>query len=244
MIEFELSYLIISLIAGFLTVLAPCILPLLPVIIGTSTTSKSLSRPIRIIVSLSVSIIVFTLLLKASSALIDIPPKFWTWASGLILLIFGMVTLFPGLWDRVSNKLSLNKGSNKLLAKGVQKDSSAGDILIGASLGPIFSSCSPTFATIVVTVLPASYITGLTYLIIYVIGLAIPLLLIAALGQKFSEKLGALSNPKGWFKRIIAIIFIVVGILIITGSDKRIEAWLIDQGIYDGIIELEDRLDN
>lgn len=244
MIEFELSYLLISLIAGFLTVLAPCILPLLPVIIGSSTTSKTLSRPIRIIISLSVSIIVFTLLLKASSALIDIPPKFWTWTSGLILLIYGVVTLFPQIWDKIAVKLKLNSGSNKLLAKGVQKDNGWGDILIGASLGPIFSSCSPTFATIVVAVLPASYLTGLVYLVTYVIGLAIPLLLIATLGQRFSEKLDALSDPKGKFKRIIAIIFIIVGVLIITGSDKKIEAWLIEQGLYDGIIQLEEQLDN
>ena len=70
-----MTLLIISSIAGILTVLAPCILPLLPVIVGRSITDSTLSkrRLFVVVVSLGLSIILFTLLLKVSTLFIDIP---------------------------------------------------------------------------------------------------------------------------------------------------------------------------
>lgn len=239
MVEFGLGFLLTSLLAGMLTILAPCVLPLLPVIIGSSTTSKRLAKPLRIILALGVSIFVFTLLLKASTLFIDIPDDFWKWLSGGILLGFGLLTLWPNIWQGLSAKLGLDQSSHKLLGKGLKANSPTGDILIGASLGPVFSSCSPTYGAIVATVLPVSYLTGLIYLVTYIMGLFIPLILIAIFGNKLASKLGALSNPKGWFKRILAIIFIVVGLAIITGFDKQVETWLVERGLYDGIVKLE-----
>ena len=244
MVEFSLAFLLTSAVAGLLTVLAPCILPLLPVVIGGSADSKRLARPLRIILALGLSIFVFSLLLKASTLLIDIPDSFWRWLSGGILLAFGLLSLLPNLWQRLSGSLKLDNSAHKLLAKGLKGRGAASDFLIGAALGPVFSSCSPTYAAIVATVLPASYLTGLIYLIAYIIGLAIPLLLIAFFGQKLASKLGVLSDPGGWFKRALAILFIVLGLLIITGVDKKIETYLVERGIYDGIVELELNLSN
>lgn len=244
MIEFELGYLLTSLVAGVLTVLAPCVLPLLPVIIGGSTTGKSIRKPLTIILSLSVSVIVFTLLLKASTVLIGIPDSFWMWLSGGILLIFGLFTLFPEIWEKLSELLGLGKGSNKLLGKGLTRGDLAGDIMIGAALGPVFSSCSPTYGAIVATVLPQNYATGLVYLLVYVVGLAIPLVALAIFGQKLSSRLSILSNPKGWFKQTIAVIFIVLGVFIITGTDKEIKTWMIERGLYDGLVEIENSVSN
>lgn len=241
--ELTLGFLVVSFVAGFLTVLAPCILPLLPVIIGSSTTGeKDFKKPLTIVASLSVSIVVFTLLLRASTIFIDIPDDFWKWLSGGILLIFGIVSVFPSLWENLSAKLNLNAKSNKLLGKGVQKGGTTGDIIIGAALGPVFTSCSITYAAIVAVSLPASFGVGLVYLLLYVVGLAIPLLMLAVFGQKLADKLAVLSDPHGKFKKFIGIIFIIIGIMIITGVDKEIEAWLIDQGLYDWQVELEENI--
>ena len=239
MTELTLGFLLTSFLAGSLTVLAPCILPLLPVVIAGSASSRKITRPLRIILALGASIFVFTLLLKASTSLINIPEAFWKWLSGGILLGFGILTLLPSLWQKLSGPLKLDKSSHKLLSRGLKQDTPLGDILIGVSLGPVFSSCSPTYSAIVVTVLPASYQTGLIYLSAYIIGLFIPLLLIAIFGQRLAGKLGMLSDPKGWFKRALAILFIVVGLAIISGADKQFETWLVERGIYDGIVELE-----
>src|ERR1700690_3519950 len=107
---------LISFVAGILTVLAPCVLPLLPVIVGGSLTTGSLRRAYTICLSLGGSVIVFTLLLKASTAFINVPQSFWEWFSGGVLILFGIVMLFPALWDNLGFVNLLNRSSNKALA--------------------------------------------------------------------------------------------------------------------------------
>ena len=225
--------LIISFIAGVLTVLAPCILPLLPVVVGASASGRSKSTPYVVVGSLSVSIILFTYLLKASTAFIMIPPEVWTYLSGGILILFGLFLLFPSLWEKMPGVSRLSSKSNLLVGKGYKKKSFWGDVLIGAGLGPVFSSCSPTYFIILASVLPASFLLGTAYLFAYTFGLALILLLIALLGQRFSDKLSRFSDSRGFLRRAIAVIFIFLGIAIATGYEKKLEVKILDSGYFD-----------
>ena len=93
---------LLSLVAGVLTVLAPCVLPFLPVIVGGSLGHGSRRRPYLIAASLVVSLLVFTLLLKASTAFLNIDPRVWAMGSGVLVILLGVAMLFPGLWARVA----------------------------------------------------------------------------------------------------------------------------------------------
>ena len=230
----------LSFLSGLLTVLAPCVLPVLPVIIGSSATSQDRSRPLIVTLSLVISIIAFTLLLKVSSLLIMVPEMFWMSASGGIILIFGLTMLFPQQWEVISIKLGFGSESQKLLAGASEKKSVLGSILIGAALGPVFASCSPTYLLILATVLPVNLLVGIVYLIAYGIGLAIVLGLIAYFGQRLVIKLGWLSNPYGLFKRIMGVLLILVGLSIVTGIEKSIEVAILDAGF--GVTTIETQL--
>jgi len=180
----SIGLIILSFVAGALTVLAPCILPLLPVIIGGSSLSteknetNSLSHAIVICVSLALSVLVFSLLLKASTLLLGIPQFAWQAVSGIIVILFGINLIFPMLWAKISIKLGIENKSNRFLGQSTKKKGIMRDILIGAALGPVFASCSPTYALIVATILPQSFINGLIYLAAYCLGLASVLLAI------------------------------------------------------------------
>jgi len=180
--------------------------------------------------SLAVSIVLFTLLLKASTILIDIPQSFWKGFSGGILVFFGFITLFPKVWDRITIFLGFNKKSHEGLQKAGQKKGLTGEILLGAALGPVFASCSPTFFVILATVLPAGFFVGLLYLSVYALGLFVVMFLVAFFGQKFISKAKWATNKEGWFQKVLGILFLLVGLAIITGTDKKIESYLIDQG--------------
>jgi cytochrome c-type biogenesis protein len=237
-----MTLLIISFIAGVLTVLAPCTLALLPIIIGGSIeNAEQKLKPVIITASLSISIIVFTLLLKVSTVFIDIPQQTWATISGLIIIIIGLVYIYPTAWEKLSSKFNLSGKSSELLAKSSQKKSVWGDILIGASLGPVFASCSPTYFLILAAVLPESFVIGLLYLFAYSLGLGLVLLLVGYLGQRFVSKIKWAADPKGWFKRILGALFIVVGIFIFTGADKKLQTYLLDNGLYD-VSKIEIRL--
>src|SRR3989344_5156984 len=235
--------LFISFIAGVLTILAPCILPLLPVIVGHSITDTTPNRKrlFVVVLSLGISIILFTLLLKASSLLINIPEDFWKWISGGIIFLFGLTMLFPNIWESFSFANTLSLKSNKVLATGYQKNSIWGDVIIGASLGPIFSACSPTYFVILATVLPVSFFLGIVYLFTYVLGLSLALIIIALIGERIMTKVGKVSDPNGWFKKIFGVIFIMVAIAIISGYDKKLQISLLDAGFLD-VTKIEQKL--
>lgn len=225
--------LILSFLAGVLTVLTPCVLPLLPIIIGGSMVGgKNVRKIVTILTALSVSIIIFTILLKASTALINIPSVFWKTISGSIVIFLGVTYLYPKIWEnRLLAHLSIF--FNKIIGRGAIQGDSRGDILVGVALGPVFTTCSPTYVLILATVLPASFTLGLIYLIAYVLGLAIILFLVGYIGQSVSDRLGNLSDSKGVFKKCMGVVFILVGLSILTGVDKKIETLIVGLGVYD-----------
>lgn len=243
--------LLVSFVAGVLTVAAPCVLPVLPVIVGgsivrTSTDSavaeRQWFRPVVIAIGLVASIIVFTLLLQATTALLGVPRIVWQVLSGGILILFGLTMLFPAAWERIMTATGVQRRANVALDASYRRGGLAGDLLLGAALGPVFASCSPTYALIVAAVLPAEFAVGLLYLLVYALGLAATLLLVAFLGQAFARRLGWLSRPDGVVRRVVGVILIVVGVAIVFGLDKIAQAWIIEQGWYDPIAGFEQGL--
>ncbi len=226
---------IVSFIAGVLTVLAPCVLPLLPVILaGSVSDTRNRRRPFIIIASLSISVLVFTLILKGSTALISVSPGIWSYISAAILFLFGLTLVFPIAWARLVLKIPGHNKPDRWISKGYGTKSSLWtDVIVGAALGPVFTTCSPTFFVILATVLPQSFAMGLIDLLAYIVGLALVLLLVAWIGQRLVDKLEWATNPEGIFRKFLGIIFIVLAILIAFGFDKRIEASILDSGFFD-----------
>lgn len=229
-----------SFLAGILTILAPCVLPLLPVIIGATAGSQNKWKPLIVTTSLALSIVVFTILLKASSLLINIPQSFWTGLSGGIIFVFGIFLLIPKIWENIAFKSKLSQTSQSQLEHAGAGESIGSTILIGAALGPVFSSCSPTYFVILATVLPVSFFTGLSYLFAYAFGIMISLGLVAMFGQRLISKLGWATNPHGWFKKTMGVLLVIVGLSIMTGLEKKLELAILKTGF--GSTKFEQKL--
>lgn len=241
-----MTLLIVSFLAGALTALAPCILPLIPVIIGGTVArtgeKQSITRPLIITGSLVVSIVIFTLLLKLTTTLLGIPTLVLQYLSGAIVIAFGLNLYFPQIWEKLILALRLQPRAMQQVSHAQQHKGIAGDILLGAALGPVFSSCSPTYALIVATVLPQSFGIGLIYLTAYAIGLASALLLVAFVGREVIKKIGITLHPGSFTNRIIGALLIMTGVFILFGIDKHIQTFVLDQGWYAPIEHLEESL--
>lgn len=225
-----------SFIAGMLTVLAPCILALLPVIIGGSVSgdTKDRKRPFIIVASLAISLLAFTLLLKTSTLFINVPDRTFAYVSGVIIVGLGLLMLLPTLYARVIAKLGIEQRAVGTLSKTYKNQRPyIGPIVIGASLGPVFASCSPVYAYILATVLPVNFAQALLYIVAFIVGLVAVLLPIGIYGQRFVSKIKFASNPKGWFQRTIAVLFILVGVLLFTGYDKSLQTWISQNTPFD-----------
>jgi cytochrome c biogenesis protein CcdA len=172
--------------------------------------------------------VAFTLLLRASTALLGVSPQVWSWLSGALLIALGLAALFPTAWDAVAARLGLQARSGARLARAQNRKGLTGEVLTGAALGPVFSSCSPMYAYVVASVVPAEPLRGVVLLGAYVIGLCGTLLVVALLGQRVLGRLGWLADPHGWFRRGLGVVFIAVGLAVATGFDRDLQTWVIE----------------
>lgn len=243
-----MTLLIVSFLAGVLTIAAPCTFTLLPVIVGGSIVrsgndkKNSWKRPLIISLSLGLSVIIFTLILKASTSLLGVPTMVWQFIAGGIIIALGLTFLLPSIWEKFAQKTGLVSGSNKLLGRTFTKSGFGGDVATGFALGPVFSSCNPTYAFIIAAVLPISFAEGLVYLVAYAVGLSGVLLIVSYFGQNLVQKLGWLNDPHGKFRKTIGALFIIVGLAVATGYDKKFETFIIERGFYDPVSNLEESL--
>ena len=239
-----MTLLFASFIAGILTILAPCVLPVIPVIVGgaASSVKRNVLRPLVIVASLGVSVLLFTLLLKASTVLLGVPQSVWQFISSIIVIGLGLSYVFPSLWEKLSLSSGTALGSQQLLSGANRKEGMFGAILTGAALGPVFTSCSPTYLFIVAAILPATFWLGTLYLFAYVAGLCLVLLAAAVLGSKLVKGLGWSVNPHGTFRLVVGVLMITVGLLILVGGDKAFQTFVIDQGWYAPVESIENSL--
>lgn len=227
-----MSLYLLSLIAGILTVLAPCVLPILPVIIWWSVIDGKKSRPRLIILSFAISMIVFTLILQWLVSRFGVSQKSLIAISAWILILFGLVLLFPQIWNKIMHVTGIESATNK-----AQWSTSVGtkwDILLWLVLWPVFNGCSPTYALLVSNILQAGddMVAGLIHLLLYVFWFSMVLLAIAYGGRKVVSKLKRASDPNGWFKKIIAGILIFLWLAILMWRDKSAEKRLIQQWLF------------
>ena len=148
--------------------------------------------------------------------------------SGGLLILLGLAAVFPEVWDRLSSATGFSRGSARGLSAAYRRDGDAGAVLTGVALGPVFTSCSPLFGYVVVTVLPAEPARGLTLLTAYVCGLVGVLLPIALLGQRAVRRLRWAADPHSWLRRGLGVLFVLIGLLVATGLMQDLETWVLE----------------
>jgi cytochrome c biogenesis protein CcdA len=218
---------------------------MLPIIVGGSL-KKDIhprTRAITISLSLGVSIFLFTLLIKFSSLLLGLSSDFWAKLSGIIIISLGVFNLLPSLWVNLTSQFKLINKTEDNLAQSYKTESALEPILTGLALGPVFSSCNPIYLFIVSVLLPKSFLVGLLNLLAYCLGLSMVLILVSLGGQKILAKFKWASNPKSFFRRIIAVVFVATGIFIFSGIDKKIEAWILNNNsLFSKYLQLEQKI--
>ncbi|HYY12732.1 MAG TPA: hypothetical protein VE781_17475 [Kineosporiaceae bacterium] len=258
-----------ALVAGVLTTLAPCVLPVLPVVLGGAVAPRPAVRPLAaavrvpgapaaapapptpspdaderrrplvVVASLGVSVVVFTLVLKASTAFVGVPTSFWQLVSGGVLALLGLDLLLPQLWQHVAAVLHLREASSGALARSRDRGGVLGAALTGAALGPVFSSCSPTYAYVVATVLPAAPAQGLVLLLLYVAGLCGTLLVVALAGRRAVAVLRRSADPRGVLRRAVGVLLLVVGLAVATGVSRDAETWLVEHNPLEALLGVD-----
>jgi cytochrome c-type biogenesis protein len=185
--------LVLALLAGLLTIAAPCTLPVLPILLGASVGRNGTARPAMIALGFVLSFAAVALLLSALTKLFDFDASVLRSGAAILLLGFGLLMLWPAPFERLSIRL------NGLLATGAvrgTRDGAIGGFVLGTTLGLVWTPCAgPVLGSILTLVATSHDIAWASLLLVtYAIGAALPMLGIAYGGQAVTTRVRSIAR--------------------------------------------------
>lgn len=245
-----LSLLFIAFIGGFLTIAAPCILAVLPIILGSTIGHQSKFRPIAIVVGLTLSFTGFGILFTYVTNLFGISSETLRTVALLFLAIFGLALIFPGVFEKVI--FELQQFAKKLLPTKDPAIKSSGEtlkekgvmdgFLVGASLGLVWVPCAGPILGAILTLAVTQADLGKTVLLMlfYSLGAGIPMLTIAYGGNLVINKLKFLKQRGEQIKKLSGIVLLVGVAFIALGLDVKIQTAL--YSVFPQFTKFEEKL--
>jgi cytochrome c-type biogenesis protein len=225
-------------VAGVLSVLSPCVLPLLPLVLGPATAAHRLGLP-ALAAGLVASFVGVGLFVATIGFSIGLDGEVFRDASAVLLAALGAVLLSDALQRRFALATGgVSNLGNRMIAR-VTPEGLGGQFLLGALLGAVWSPCvGPTLGAASVLAAQGRDIASVAAVMgAFGLGTAVPLLLIGTLSREaLGRWRGRLMGAGKAGKLVLGGAALAVAALILTGADRAIEtalvaaspAWLTD----------------
>lgn len=223
-------------VSGLVTILAPCIWPLLPIILSSSVAGQGHKRPLGITLGIMVSFAIFTLTISYLVMLFHFDPNILRIFAVIVIGFLGLTMIIPSLTQLVElfvSRLSSmwgSTGSTQTSGLPAGRQGFTGGFLTGLSLGIVWSPCAGPILAAIATLAATGEVTFNLVLITiaYVTGVGIPLFVFAYGGQKFFSKTRFISAHTGHIQRVFGVLMILTAVAIYTNYDKVLQAKLLD----------------
>ncbi|MBP7876131.1 cytochrome c biogenesis protein DipZ [Candidatus Woesebacteria bacterium] len=211
--------------AGLITILSPCILPLLPILLSSADSSGK-QRPIGVVTGFVLSFTLFTLFLSTIVRISGIPGDSLRIVAMVVLVFFGTSLLLPQfqslverLFSRFANVLPSNQ-SNKGFFGGV---------VVGLSLGLLWTPCVGPILASVISLSLIGTVTAETLFIVfaYSLGAAIPMFLIMMAGSKALQKVPWLVRNSAGIQKAFGVLMILTAVSIMFNLDRRFQSFVL-----------------
>lgn len=224
-----MASLILALLAGMLSTLSPCVLPLLPAIIMGATAQHRLG-PVALAGGLALSFAGIGLFVATIGYGLGLTGELFRFIGGLLMLGIGTVLLVPaaqGKWAIAAGPL---QSWTETTFGGLSTSGWKGQFGLGLLLGVVWAPCvGPTLGAASLLAAQGKDLARVAMTTsLFAVGAALPLLLLA-LASRSALRTWArrLSGGAGWGKLVLGAILATVGVLVLTGHDKQIEAYLV-----------------
>lgn len=225
-----LSTYFFSLVAGSLSTLSPCVLPLIPILITSALNTHKLG-PYALAVGLALSFTVVGVFLATLGVSLGLDQDTFRIAAAVLLIGFGAILLSATLQERFAVAASGFSNSGQSLLNRISTDSLAGQFMLGLILGVVWSPCvGPTLGAAITLASQGQNLGHITLVMaLFGIGAGIPLILLGLLSRQAMMRFGdrlLLAGQAG--KKVLGVLLLLVGIMIIMSWDKQLESLALD----------------
>ena len=226
----SVSELSISLLAGSLSTLNPCVFPLLPLVLGGAMQSNRFA-PVAMGVGMATSFALLGLLIGALGETLNLNPELVRHVGGVMLVLIGVAMLVPAWGDQLTKWMTPLASNAQSVSGRLSGQSLISAFSLGAVLGFVWSPCSgPLLLSAISLVASEGGLARGTFILgVFGLGAAIPLVAVAyASRSSFMKSRDWLMKHINPIKRIFAFLILGLGTLILTGYDKVMEAAVLD----------------
>jgi len=226
----SLATLGLALLAGLLSVLSPCVLPILPLVLGTAASAHRLG-PLALAVGLALSFTVIGLFVATIGFAAGLDSGVFRTISAVLLVGVGLVLLVPKLQEQFALAAAPVSNWAGSYTDNFTPGGLAGQFGLGLLLGAVWSPCvGPTLGAASVLAAKGEDLgqVALTMLA-FGIGAALPLMLLGFLSREAMMRWrGRMMETGKVGKTLLGLLLVAIGLLVATNFDKRLETVLVD----------------
>jgi cytochrome c biogenesis protein CcdA len=216
-----------ALLAGIATIAAPCTLPILPILLGTSLASRGKSRAPFVALGFTISFAALTLGINVVTRIFGLEPEHLRTVAIALFTIFGVLLLWPRLYEHLSIAISPFVGSARL-ASGQFYQGAAGGFLLGTTLGLVWTPCAGPVLGSILTLLATQMDLNWAALLVvfYAIGAALPMLAIGYGGQYAAQHVRRIAPYMQRLQQGFGVLVVGFAVAMYFQYDTLITAWL------------------
>lgn len=215
----------LSLVAGSLTTLSPCVFPILPLVLGGAIQGNRLA-PLAMGAGMALSFSLIGLIIGAAGPWLGIDGDNVRLFGAVLLIALGLTMLIPMLGGRFSEwMLPIASSANNASAR-LDSGSPGGALLLGGVLGLVWSPCSGPLLASALTLVASEggAARGALILGLFGIGAASPLVAVAYASRSgFSRARDWLLPRIDALKKVFGVVILLTGLAILSGADKWLE---------------------
>ncbi len=220
-----LLLLVFAFLAGIVTILSPCILPVLPIVLSGSLASGR-RRPLGIVTGFVVSFTFFTLMLTAIVKATGISSDALRIVAVAVIALFGFSLLLPqtqAILEKITTKLS------GITPRTSDTTGYWGGLIVGLSLGLIWTPCVGPILAAVITLAITQTVNAQSFLITfaYSLGSALPMLGITYGSQKLLKEISFFHKYTAQIQKGFGVVMILTALAIYLNLDRQFQTWVL-----------------
>ncbi|MFM9913614.1 MAG: cytochrome c biogenesis CcdA family protein [Methylophilaceae bacterium] len=227
--EFNLATYGLAGLAGVLSTLSPCVLPLIPILLASALAAHRFGA-IALAGGLALSFTLVGVAVAAAGSAVGLDQDALRVTGSVLLIIFGLVLLLPVLQEKFAQATSRLSSSGQTMLAGITLEGLHGQFLLGLLLGLVWSPCvGPTLGAAITLASQGENLFKITgVMAVFGLGAAVPLVILGLISRPLMMRFrGKLMETGKRGKQILGLVLLLLGSAVLFGWDKLFEIWVL-----------------